>query len=49
MQAARDAHILLANCDGCDGYEIVIGAFSNTKSLIRKGIQKPAVIETVNH
>ena len=47
MKADRDAHILLANCDGCDGYEIVIGAHGNRETMIRKGIQKAAVTTPV--
>ena len=31
-----DAHILFSSCDGCDGYEIVIGAFENKDWLIRE-------------
>ena len=34
VKASSDAHILLAPCDGCDGYEVVIGGRSNGLYLV---------------
>ena len=34
VKASSDAHILLAPCDGCDGYEVVIGGRSNGLSIV---------------
>ena len=31
-----DATLLLSPCEDCDGYEIVIGGWSNTQSVIRE-------------
>ena len=39
VKSTSDATILLSSCDGCDGYEVVIGGWSNTKSIIREGKQ----------
>ena len=39
VRGKTDAHILLAPCPQCDGYEIVIGGWSNTQSAIRDGKQ----------
>ena len=36
-----DACILLAPCDECDGYEIVIGGWNNRQSVIRDKKGKP--------
>ena len=33
-----DATLLLSPCEDCDGYEIVIGGWSNTQSVIREGM-----------
>ena len=41
VKADSDAHILLPPCDGCDGYEIVIGGWDNTQSVIRDRKQQP--------
>ena len=35
-----NAHLLLSPCEDCDGYEIVIGGWSNTQSVIREGMQQ---------
>ena len=35
-----DAHLLFSNCPDCDGYEIVIGGWGNTQSMLREGKQK---------
>ena len=50
VKAKTDAHILLSPCPECDGYEIVIGGWNNTKSAIRDGKQKEnkVFIETPN-
>ena len=50
VKAKTDAHILLSQCPECDGYEIVIGGWNNTKSAIRDGKQKEnkVFIETPN-
>ena len=42
IKSASDAHILLSNCKNCDGYEIVIGGWQNTQSVIREKKQTPA-------
>ena len=34
VKASSDAHILLAPCDGCDGYEVVIGGRNNGLYLV---------------
>ena len=33
-----DATLLLSPCEDCDGYEIVIGGWSNSQSVIREGM-----------
>ena len=33
-----DAILLLSPCEDCDGYEIVIGGWSNSQSVIREGM-----------
>ena len=33
-----DATLLLSPCEDCDGYEIVIGGWGNTQSVIREGM-----------
>ena len=51
-RGSGEAKILLSNCEcepweedcpakDCDGYEIVIGAHNNTKSVIREHKQQP--------
>ena len=42
VKSATDAVILLAGCEHCDGHEIVIGGWDNTKSVIRMKKQSPA-------
>ena len=39
VKTYSNAHILLSPCDDCDGYEIVIGGWVNTQSVIRDGKQ----------
>ena len=39
LKSSSDGTILLSSCDGCDGYEVVIGGWRNTKSIIREGKQ----------
>ena len=36
IKGSSDAHVLLAekNCHSCEGYEIVIGAWSNSQTVI---------------
>ena len=41
MKAESDANILLAPDYGSDGYEIVIGGWDNTQSVIRDGKLNP--------
>ena len=36
LKSSSDGTILLSSCDGCDGYEVVIGGWSNSKSIIRE-------------
>lgn len=33
---SNDGVILFSSCDGCDGFEIVIGGWSNQYSVIRE-------------
>ena len=35
-QGGDDVHVLISFCNGCDGFEIVIGGWSNTYSVIRE-------------
>ena len=35
VRAAAEARVLLAPCEGCDGYEVVIGGWNNSQSVIR--------------
>ena len=39
VKGSNDAHVLFSACDGCDGYEIVIGGWTNTQSVIRQSKQ----------
>ena len=39
IKTTSNAVILLSPCEGCDGYEIVIGGWENTQSVIRDGKQ----------
>ena len=41
MKTTSDAHIMLSPCYGCDGYEVVIGGWRNSKSVIRDKRGKP--------
>ena len=43
VKTASDAHILLAPCFQCDGYEINLGAWRDTASIIRSAKQKQTV------
>ena len=40
VKTASDAHILLAPCEQCDGYEIILGGWGDTASVIRSVKQK---------
>ena len=35
-RGSNDGHILFSSCDECDGFEIVIGGWSNQYSVIRE-------------
>ena len=52
VKTDTDAAIVLSPCNGCDGYEIVIGGWGNTKSVIRDRMGHPnpghAVTEVLN-
>ena len=41
VKGSNDAHVLFSSCDGCDGYEIVIGGWNNSQSVIRQSKQVP--------
>ena len=42
-RGSNDGHILFSSCDGCDGFEIVIGGWSNQYSVIREYKQEEDV------
>ena len=44
VKTNSDAHVLLSPCEGCDGYEVVIGGWGNTKSVIREKKQGDAKV-----
>ena len=35
-QGRDDVHVLFSFCEGCDGFEIVLGGWNNQYSLIRE-------------
>ena len=35
-RGSYDVHVLFSFCDGCDGFEIVIGGWNNAESVIRE-------------
>ena len=34
-RGSTDVHVLFSFCDGCDGFEIVLGGWGNQYSIIR--------------
>ena len=48
VEAKRDAHILLSNEEGGDGYEIVLGGAMDSLSFLRLGKQQHGVVEQVS-
>ena len=49
----NDVHVLFSFCEGCDGFEIVIGGWANQKSVIRAykqqgdtPVQTPNILST---
>ena len=43
--AEESLMILLSECDGCDGMEIVIGGYDNTRCVIREKKEGPNLAE----
>merc|ERR1719479_64329 len=39
-RGTNDVHVLFSNCDGCNGFEIVIGGYGNQHSIIRENKQE---------
>ena len=43
----KEAHILFASCDGCDGYEVILGGHDGKDLMIMDGKQKLGVVKKV--
>ena len=41
VKGSTDAFVLLSSCKECDGYEIIIGGWLNTQSVIRQSKRVP--------
>ena len=49
VKGRHNANILLSECDGCDGIQILIGGWSNKKSVLRAMFRNGTDLSKINH